>query len=100
MALRFNKRIKIAPGIKINVGSKGITSTTVGGRRASTNVGKKGSHLSASIPGTGLSTRTNLSGKKPAATRETPPVGNKPASGYVLGFFGICAIVAFLISIF
>ena len=100
MALRFNKRIKIAPGIKINVGSKGITSTTIGGRGASINVGKKGSHLNAGVPGTGLSSRTKLSSAQPAATRESPPVGNKPVSGYLLGFFGILAIVAVLIWIF
>ena len=103
MALRFNKRIKIAPGIKINVGSKGITSTTIGGRGASINVGKKGSHLNAGLPGTGISTRTKLSGAKSAARKQViPPVDSKPTtiSEYFFGFVGICTIVGVLIWIY
>ena len=103
MALRFNKRIKIAPGIKINVGSKGITSTTIGGRGASINVGKKGSHLNAGLPGTGLSTRIKLSGAKPVARRQmTPSEESKSTtiSEYLLGGVGICAIIGLLIWIF
>ncbi|MDA1155602.1 MAG: DUF4236 domain-containing protein, partial [Proteobacteria bacterium] len=46
MGLRFNKRLKIAPGVKINIGLKGI-STTIGGRGTSVSVGKKGTHWNA-----------------------------------------------------
>lgn len=61
MAFRFNKRIKIAPGVKLNLSKSGV-STTVGGRGASLNIGKKGVHANAGIPGTGLSTRTKIAG--------------------------------------
>ncbi|WP_373030601.1 DUF4236 domain-containing protein [Sulfitobacter sp.] len=60
MALRFNKRIKIAPGVKVNVGLKGVSSVTVGRRGASVNMGKKDAHLNIGVPGTGLSTRTKV----------------------------------------
>jgi Protein of unknown function (DUF4236) len=63
MALRFNKRIKIAPGIRVNNGKSGV-STTLGGKGASLNVGKKGTHLNAGIAGTGISTRTKISGPR------------------------------------
>lgn len=54
MAFRLQKRIKIAPGVKINLSKRGI-STSVGVRGASLNVGKKGIRSTAGIPGTGLS---------------------------------------------
>jgi hypothetical protein len=68
MALRFNKRVKIAPGVRVNLGLKGV-STTIGPKGASVNFGKKGVHLNAGIPGTGISTRTKIgSGKKPLSS--------------------------------
>jgi len=60
MAFRFSKRIKIAPGIKVNVGLRGV-SASVGGRGGSVNISKRGVSAGASIPGTGLSYRKNLS---------------------------------------
>jgi hypothetical protein len=58
MGFRFRKSIKILPGIRLNVGKKGINSVSVGGRGATTNIGKHGSHTTYSIPGTGISYRT------------------------------------------
>ena len=101
MALRFNKRIKIAPGVKLNLGLGGV-STTVGARGASINVGKKGAHANIGIPGTGLSSRTKISGGSAAqkqATRQTkaPPL---KASEKFFMFIGILAIIGFLIWLF
>lgn len=61
MGFRFNKRVKIAPGIKVNVGLGGV-SATVGGRGASVNIGKRGVYANAGIPGSGLSYQTKISG--------------------------------------
>jgi uncharacterized protein DUF4236 len=58
MGFRFRKSIKILPGIRLNVGKKGINSVSVGGRGATTNIGKHGTHTTYSIPGTGISYRT------------------------------------------
>jgi hypothetical protein len=102
MALRFSKRLKIAPGVKINIGLKGI-STTIGGRGTSVSVGKKGTHLNVGLPGTGLSTRTKLSGAASRTKKSVSrPVGQKPAtfSKYFLGGIGIMAITGALIWIF
>lgn len=68
MALRFQKRIRIAPGIRLNISKTGI-SGTVGVRGASVNLGKNGAFINAGLPGSGLSTRTRLDG---AARDETP----------------------------
>jgi Protein of unknown function (DUF4236) len=58
MGFRFRKSIKILPGIRLNVGKKGINSVSVGGRGATANIGKHGTHTTYSIPGTGISYRT------------------------------------------
>jgi hypothetical protein len=59
MAIRFSKRVKIAPGINLNLSKSGV-STTVGPKNASLNVGKKGVHVNASVPQTGLSVRQRV----------------------------------------
>ena len=64
MGWGFRKRIKIAPGIKLNISKKGV-STTIGPRGLSVNVGKKGTHLNAGLPGTGIYSRTKLTGSNP-----------------------------------
>lgn len=69
MGWRFRKSIKIAPGIKINLGKKGISSVSFGGRGAHINVGKRGTNLTTGIPGTGLYNVTRLD--KPAGSGMT-----------------------------
>ena len=65
MALRYRKRIKIAPGIYINISKSGV-STTIGPRGASVNFGRNGTYVNAGIPGTGLYERQRIDkGSKP-----------------------------------
>ncbi|MBF8451216.1 DUF4236 domain-containing protein [Aeromonas dhakensis] len=54
MALKFRKRIKIAPGINLNLSKSGI-STSMGKPGATVNIGKKGVKTTVGIPGTGIS---------------------------------------------
>ena len=54
MGFRFRKRIRIAPGIYINIGKKGI-SGTIKGKGFSVNTGRRGASGTVGIPGTGLS---------------------------------------------
>ncbi len=68
MALYFRKRVKIAPGLRVNFSKRGV-STTIGRRGLSITKGKRGTHLNASIPGTGLYTRKKInfpSSQKPS----------------------------------
>ena len=51
----LNKRIKIAPGIRVNLNKKGITSISVGGKGITKNISKKGTRTTLSIPKTGIS---------------------------------------------
>lgn len=61
MAWNYRKRIKILPGVRLNVSKKGI-STTFGVRGVSITNGKNGTYLSTNIPGTGIYNRKKLSG--------------------------------------
>lgn len=64
--MRYRNRIKLAPGVNINLSKTGI-STTVGPRGANINFGKNGTHLNTGIPGTGLYNRNKISGSKSKA---------------------------------
>lgn len=63
MGLRFRKSIKVAPGVKLNVGKKsaGISVGTKGARYSVSSSGRRTSTVG--IPGTGLSYQ-NISTKK------------------------------------
>lgn len=61
MSLRFRKSIKLAPGIRLNLSGSGA-SWTFGPRGASVGVGSRGTYLNTGIPGTGLFSRTRISG--------------------------------------
>jgi hypothetical protein len=67
VGFRFRKSIRIAPGIRINVGARGI-STTLGPSGASVNVGPNGTYANIGIPGTGFSSRTRLDASEHHAT--------------------------------
>lgn len=69
MGLKFRKRIKIAPGIYINISKSGV-STSIGGKGATINIGKKGTKATLGIPGTGLSYSTKMTdGKRKQKTK-------------------------------
>ncbi|MDN3555052.1 DUF4236 domain-containing protein [Halomonas maura] len=68
MALRFRKRIKVAPGLRLNLGKSGI-GASVGPRGARVTISKRGVHAKVGIPGTGLSYRSRLDG--PSGPRHT-----------------------------
>ena len=49
MAWNYRKRIKLAPGIHLNL-SKGGVSTSIGRKGVSVSMGKNGAYLNTSIP--------------------------------------------------
>ena len=61
MAWSFRKRIKVAPGVHINLSKKGV-STSFGTKGASLTTGPRGTYLNTSIPGTGLYRRQKIRG--------------------------------------
>lgn len=54
MGFRFQRRIKIMPGVTLNVGKRGV-STSIGRRGAHITFGQNGVRTTVGIPGTGLS---------------------------------------------
>ena len=75
MAWGFRKRIKILPGVTLNLSKSGV-STTVGPKGASINLGRKGVHRNLGLPGTGLYSRSKIAPTKDAKnTAEKVRVG-------------------------
>ncbi|MCF0186081.1 MAG: DUF4236 domain-containing protein [Bacteroidaceae bacterium] len=77
MAWNYRKRVKVAPGVFMNISKKGI-STTIGVRGASMTFGKNGTYMNTGIPGTGYYNRRRISGgvhkaPKPVMQSSTPP---------------------------
>lgn len=73
MGFRFQRRIKIMPGVTLNVGKRGV-STSIGRRGAHITFGQNGVRTTVGIPGTGIS-YTSLS--KPS---HAPEAGSREAS--------------------
>jgi len=54
MSIRFQKRIKILPGVSLNLSKSGV-SISVGPQGAKVNVGRRGVRTTTSAHGTGFS---------------------------------------------
>jgi hypothetical protein len=54
MGFRFRRSIKILPGVRLNFGKRGI-STSIGIRGAHITLGKTGTRTTVGLPGSGLS---------------------------------------------
>lgn len=59
MSFRFQKRVRVAPGLRLNISKRGV-STSFGKRGASVTLGRTGLYGNVGIPGSGLSYRTKL----------------------------------------
>ncbi|WP_075881860.1 DUF4236 domain-containing protein [Vreelandella massiliensis] len=72
MAFRFQRRITLAPGVRLNLSKRGI-GFSVGPRGASVSIGPSGAHAHAGIPGTGLSYRTKINRKQQSSREKDFP---------------------------
>jgi len=91
MSFRFWRRIRIAPGVTLNL-SKSGGSLSFGPRGAKFTVGPRGKRATVGIPGTGLFYTTTLpsgrSGGRRRASYSTPAVPTvRPEDRLTLGFF-------------
>src|SRR5689334_7561706 len=62
MGLRFRRRLKIAPGFTLNLGTRSA-SLSAGSRCTHVTVGRQGVRGTIGLPGTGLYYTTQLSGQ-------------------------------------
>src|SRR5690554_1647049 len=59
MAFRFRRTVKIFPGVRLNLGKRGV-SVSAGMRGANVTLGRNGLYGNMGVPGTGLSYREKL----------------------------------------
>jgi hypothetical protein len=80
MSFRVRRRIRVGPGVSLNVGKRGI-STSVGVRGAHVTVGRR-ARATVGIPGTGVSYTTQIGGtrRRPVPPPPPSPVA-QPAAG-------------------
>ncbi|MBA3562436.1 MAG: DUF4236 domain-containing protein [Gammaproteobacteria bacterium] len=69
MALRFRRSVRLAPGVRLNIGKRS-GSLSLGPRGATLNIGPKGLFRNVGLPGTGLSSRSRIGG---GSGRSKPP---------------------------
>jgi len=96
MAWNYRKRITIAPGVRLNVSKKGV-STTFGVRGASINMGQNGTYLNTGIPGTGIYKRQKIGGSNNynIADKSQADSGKGCVIGLILG-----VLLVFIIGVF
>jgi hypothetical protein len=75
MAIRFRKRIRLAPGLRLNLSGSGL-SMSAGPQGASmTFGGRRGTYMNAGIPGTGLYARERVGAAPARASSRSPSAG-------------------------
>jgi len=106
MAIRINKRIRLAKGVSLNLGKRGV-GLSVGAKGARVGVGTRGPYTSVGIPGTGVYS-INYVGRgqgarasrsdAPDAVPDAPslPVTNSSSVGCVVAF-GVLAGFIFML---
>jgi len=99
MGFKFRKRIKVIPGVHLNISKSGV-STSIGKAGATVNIGKNGVNCTVGIPGTGISysekLKNNTDSKKSTIT---PVKGNfffRFAKKTVIFFIVFVAISMFI----
>ncbi len=96
MSWNFRKRVKVAPGVYVNLGKNGA-STSIGPRGAKITMGRHGTYINTGIPGTGIYSRRKLSSGN-VHTLSQSNINSKQASmGCTLMFVLYCAFNLFFL---
>lgn len=105
MALRFQRSIKILPGVRLNLSKSGVgVSAGVRGLRVGRDARGR-SYFNAGVPGTGLSTRKYFAAAQSpsvSAVPSRPRSGITPLAlfvGLVIGGAAVFLVIAFAISL-
>ncbi len=92
MSLRFRRSIRLAPGIRLNLGMHGA-GLSVGPRGLHVGVNRRGMYTSAGIPGTGIYAVHHIRN----STGPHPSVAGS-ATGFVAGVV-IAAIILVILAV-
>lgn len=93
MGFRIRRSIKIAPGVRLNIGKKG-SSLSVGKKGATLNFSEKGTRATVGIPGSGISYSETLGKRNSSSTDQAasePSIGVK-VLGWLIVIFVIWVI--------
>jgi len=94
MSFRFFRRVRLLPGVHLNLSRSG-GSISAGPRGAKVTVGPRGTRATAGLPGTGMHWSTTVGGGgrdrggrrgRPAAADAAPPPGPEGGEGLELSF--------------
>lgn len=94
MGWNYRKRVKIAPGVHVNLSKRGI-STSFGPKGMKITTGPNGTYLNSSIPGTGLYKRQKIGGNQTSSRNITM---NKSSNSDIGCFLVPLIIGAVLVS--
>ena len=97
MGFRFRKRIRIAPGVNINISKSGV-STSIGGKGATVNIGKKGIRSTVGIPGSGMSYTSQLAKFKSGSNATDQHNGGSSLLPTLIKLVLAIAFIAFIFS--
>lgn len=85
MAIRFHRSIKIAKGVRLNISKRGL-GVSIGPKGMKISSGPSGVYSNIGIPGTGLYSRTKLSGP---SNQKQKTVGTRPTAQTVMKNFTV-----------
>lgn len=97
MAFRFQRRIKILPGVTVNVSKSGL-STSLGPKGAKVTLGHGKVRKTVGLPGTGLSfTEVSSRKEKQAQEPKAAPTGVRSWGFFKLLGAGMCVLCVLII---
>jgi hypothetical protein len=100
MGFRFQKRLKVLPGVTLNLSKKGV-STSLGARGARVTYGHGQKRTTVGLPGTGIS-HTQIQSTKTSATQASEEKNTDSDDtknlvvgiAFVVGLFGIAGLIS------
>lgn len=98
MAWNYRKRVKIAPGVTINISKSGV-STTIGPKGANVNIGSRGTYINTGIPGTGLYNRQKIGGSRDSSSNVNRAAGDGNGGCMIVLFIFLFIFLCFGFSI-
>ena len=85
--LRFRRSIRFAPGVRLNIGKKGL-SATIGARGAHVTVGHGQTRTTVGVPGTGVSYTKTTAGQRPPVPESTRRSASTPGGRFIHWLIG------------
>jgi Protein of unknown function (DUF4236) len=97
MGFRFRKRIKLFPGVHLNVSKRGY-SISVGENGLTTNISRRGLRETVGLPGTGISCQTKRVGVSRHHRAPRRLQRRSASSAHLLAFVVVAVIVLWILA--